>query len=377
MKIISRYVAREFLKIFSLSLVALICVFTIVDLFDLVDDIVKNHCLDGSATIQDGSGKSPCSLQTVVTYFLTKIPWLIFMITPISILLSTLLTLGTFSRNSEIIAMLANGISIYRLLIPLLILGFIASILLFIANETFIPWGNQISDMCRKIIKGRVLDSQMTKSSVWFRSPRENRIYNIKLLDPRRSELHGVTIYALDENFNIKERIDARVAQYVNGQWILHNGSQRTFTEDVLGRSQIGFVERKGFPIQPSFEEFQRIRKDPEEMTYRELERYIAELQSTGYDTSRYIVDLRGKVSFPFVSVVMVIIGFPFALRSPRSGASVSVGLSIFIGFSYWIILNLGLSLGHAQIFPPTLAAWVSHILFAAAGGYLILSTQT
>jgi lipopolysaccharide export system permease protein len=361
MKIIDRYLIREFLKIFFLGLIALICVFTIVDLFDLIDDIIKNQV----------------PLNILLVYFLTKIPWLIFFIMPISILLSTLLTLGAFSRHSEIIALLANGISIYRISLPLLILGLLASLFLFIANETFIPWSNQIADTCRRIIKNRPQDAQMTKSGIWFRSPKENRIYNIKLLDPHRNELHGVTIYTLDSNFNIKERIDVRVAKYLGKEWILYNGSQRTFQGGVLGGNQTIFAERRGFPIQPSFEEFQRIRKDPEEMTYRELKNYITELQSTGYDASRYIVDLRGKISFPFVSLVMVIIGIPFALKSPRSGTTVGIGLSIFIGFSYWIILNLGLSLGHAQIFPPLLAAWVSHILFVAAGGYLILSTQT
>ncbi len=73
----------------------------------------------------------------------------------------------------------------------------------------------------------------------------------------------------------------------------------------------------------------------------------------------------------------MVIIGFPFALKSPRSGAAFGVGLSVFIGLTYWILLQLGIALGHAQIFPPGLAAWIPNIMFACAGWYFILSTRT
>jgi len=361
MKILDRYIIREFLKIFSLGLIALICVFTVVDLFERVDDIVKS--------------KPPFGV--VITYFLAKIPSILFVTIPISILLSTLLTLGTLSRHSEIISMLANGISIYRISIPLLILGFMVSALVFIFNETVIPWANQQADACKQIIKGKPPASLIPKSGVWFRSPRENRIYNIKLLAPIQKELQGLTIYVLDDNFNIKERIDATKARYLDGEWILYAGSQRAFNSGVVGGSQTSFAERRKFPIQPTFEEFQRIRKDPEDMTYRELQRYIVELQSTGYDASRYVVDLHGKISFPFVSMVMVIIGFPFALKSPRSGTTVSIGLSIFIGFTYWIILNLGLSLGHAQLLPPLLSAWISHVLFASSGAYMLLSAQT
>lgn len=363
MKVIDRYIIREFLKIFSLALIALICVSVVVDLFERVDDIVKF--------------KPP--LQVTVTYFLAKIPSILFITTPISILLSTLLTLGTLSRNSEIISMFASGISAYRISIPLLILGFIVSVLLFIFNETIIPWANQQAEASKLIMKGKQPPSLIPKSGVWFRNRAENRIYNIKFLLPAQRELQGLTIYMLDDNFNIKERIDVRTARYTNGEWILYNGYRRIFNGEVIGGSLLPEFGKQGkkFSIQPTFEDFQRIRKDPEDMTYQELQKYIIELQSSGYDASRYKVDLHGKIAFPFVSMVMVIIGFPFALKSPRSGTSVSIGLSIFIGFSYWTLLNLGLSLGHAQLLPPFLSAWVSHILFASAGSYMILSVQT
>ena len=165
-------------------------------------------------------------------------------------------------------------------------------------------------------------------------------------------------------------------APYEIGTWTLFQGTERSLGNSGK-KTVINFEEKRDYHIPRSFEEFRRETKDPEDMNYRELREYIRTLTESGYDVSEYIVDLRAKFSYPFVSLVMVIIGFPFALKSPRSGAAMGVGISVFIGITYWVILQLGISLGHAHILPPLLAAWISHIVFACTGFYLILSTKT
>ena len=165
-------------------------------------------------------------------------------------------------------------------------------------------------------------------------------------------------------------------AHYELGTWTLFQGTERSLGNSDK-KTMINFQERQDYHIPRSFEDFRRETKKPEDMNYQELTVYINKLTAFGYDTSKYIVDLRAKFSYPFVSLVMVIIGFPFALKSPRSGTAMGVGLSVFIGLTYWIVLQLGISLGHGHILPPLVAAWISHMLFACAGLYLILSTRT
>ncbi len=420
MKILDRYISREFIKAFLFGMVALILVSTVVTLFERVDDIVEN---------------SP-PFQVTLGYFLARIPQLVIMIAPISILLTTLIVTGSFARNSEIIAMLAGGVSIYRILVPLLVIGFLTSIVMLGLNEFVVPTANRMSEECKRIIKGKPDTSQMAQIHIWYRGkraekvqhddiviPRENRIYSINALIPEGQKIHGLTVFELNEQFVPVTRVDAASAQYhppdapefeqeytdqafgrrvlqffktfpekviqvfhsadepdtpprAIGRWTLIQGSERTLT-DAERQAVMTFEERHDYVIPRSFEEFRRDTKDPEDMNYRELVQYIETLTTSGYDVSEYIVDLRAKFSYPFVSFVMVIIGFPFALKSPRSGAAMGVGLSVFIGLTYWIILQLGISLGHADILPPTLAAWISHIIFACAGLYLILSTRT
>jgi lipopolysaccharide export LptBFGC system permease protein LptF len=253
----------------------------------------------------------------------------------------------------------------------------------------------------------------MAKIQIWFRGTPEKRIYYINALIPERHEIQGLTIFELNDQFLPVKRVDALKAIYEltpsqpidrgmqpqkmwttkvgeflglsknqedgnsgQGKWILYQGTERSLGALEKG-TIMSFQERRDYHIRPSFNEFRQETKDPADMDYRELRAYIENLSASGYDVSKYVVDLRAKFAFPFVSFVMVIIGFPFALKSPRSGAVMGVGLSVFIGLTYWIILQFGISLGHGHILPPLLAAWISHIIFAATGFYLILSTRT
>lgn len=397
MKILDRYISREFLKMFAFGIIALILVSTVVDIFERMNDIAEH---------------TP-PLTVTITFFLARIPQVLFMITPISILLTTLLVTGRLARNSEIIAMLAGGVSIYRLMIPLLIIGFMMSVLMLGLNEFVVPTTNQIAEECKRIMKQKPDTRQMAKIQIWFRGDKNNRIYYINALIPEKLGIQGLTVFELNDQFLPVKRLDAAQGKYHPpkpkkeqppegwkkflpknpfdffssaeneemteenlGTWTLHQGTERTL-ESGQRQSIIQFKRRRDYVIPHSFEEFRRDTKKPEDMNYRELTRYIQTLTASGYDTSEYIVDLRAKLSYPFVSLVMIIIGFPFALKSPRSGAAFGVGLSVFIGLTYWILLQMAISLGHAHILPPLLAAWISHVIFASAGFYLVLSTRT
>lgn len=402
MKTLDRYIIREFFKVFLFGIVALIVVSTVVDIFERVNDIVE-HVPPISVTL---------------TYFFARIPQLLIMISPISMLLTTLLVTGSLARNSEIIAILANGISVYRILVPLLAVGLAVSLLMFGLNEFVVPAANRLAEESKRIMKQRPDDSQSAKIQIWFRGTQEKRLYYINALVPEQRIIYNLTVFELDDNFLPVKRLDAGHAKYhpppsqiqkeeerqgwqtqlvhilpkhfqdfiesetiENGEqelgtWTLHNGTERSF--DATGKQSVfNFQERTDYKIPRTFNEFRRETKDPEDMNYLELKRYIETLLASGYDVSKYAVDLRAKFSYPVVSLVMVIIGFPFALKSPRSGAAMGIGLSVFIGLTYWILLQLGISLGHAHILPPLIAAWISNILFAAAGFYLILSTRT
>jgi lipopolysaccharide export system permease protein len=116
--------------------------------------------------------------------------------------------------------------------------------------------------------------------------------------------------------------------------------------------------EEMDFPMKEDWESFQRSGWDSDEMSYAELRTYIQNIQASGYDATRYLVDLYSKLSYPLLNVIMVLIGIPpFALKTGRSGGvALSIGISMMIGFLYGIVFYVFISFGKSGILPPVFA---------------------
>ena len=112
-------------------------------------------------------------------------------------------------------------------------------------------------------------------------------------------------------------------------------------------------------------------------MTYAELNRYVTELQASGYYVINYIVQLHRKVAFPFVTVVMTLLAVPFAATTGRRGALYGIGIGIVMAIAYWIMLSVFGALGAGGAMSPLLAAWAPNILFGSAAAVMLLSVRT
>ena len=112
-------------------------------------------------------------------------------------------------------------------------------------------------------------------------------------------------------------------------------------------------------------------------MTYSELERYIAQLRSSGYHVVPYLVQLQRKVAFPFVTLIMTLLAVPFAVTTGRSGAIYGVGVGIVLALVYWTTLSIFGAMGAGGWISPMLGAWAPNILFGAAAAYLLLTVRT
>ena len=115
-------------------------------------------------------------------------------------------------------------------------------------------------------------------------------------------------------------------------------------------------------------EEFARVARSPEEMSYVQLRQYIDRLVKSGVSATRYMVDLHAKVATALVSLVMAILGVSFGLRTSRAGVMLWVGVCIPMGFLYYMLLVLGFSLGRGGVLPPLVAAWLPNVVFGTAG---------
>jgi lipopolysaccharide export system permease protein len=358
-RILHRYVVREYLKIFSLSLSSLIFIYMIVLFFQKMNIFIKYQA----------------PFYLIFEYIPYKIPEVIFQWTlPYSVLLATLLTLGTLSRHSEITAMKSGGISLYRITFPLLLVALIISSFSFLGNEYLVPFTNQKTQYLLDVKVRKEQPSSFFKNyKIWYRS--DHRIFNIQLLDPKKKILEGLTLYQFDDRFRCTQRIDAREVKWVDGRWRFYNGAMRYFDEGGSIR-MTPFMEME-FPLEENWESFEKIERASQEMSYTELRTYIQKIQSAGYDASRYLVDLYSKSSYPLLNLIMVLIGIPFALKTGRSGGvALSIGVSVMIGFAYGVTFYVFLSFGKSGILSPFLSSWIPTLLFGLGGIFTLMNVR-
>ncbi len=358
-RVLHRYVIREFLKIFALSLGSLILIYVVVLFFQKMSLFNRYQA----------------PFYLMFEYLLYRIPEATFQWTiPYAALLSTLLTLGMLSRHSEITAFKAGGISLYRITLPLIFIVLVISFLSFLANDYLVPFTNQETRYLLDVkVRKEPPASYFRNFKIWYRS--DHRILNIQLLDPEEKVLKGFTLYEFDDQFRCVQRVDAREARWAGEKWRLYDGATRDFDES--GSVRMTSFDEMDFPLKEDWGAFQKSTWDSDEMNYAELRAYIREIQASGYDPTRYKVALYSKLSYPLLNVIMVLIGIPFALKTGRSGGvALSIGISMIIGFIYGIVFYVFISFGNSGILPPIFACWIPTFLFGLAGIFTLMSIR-
>ena len=182
------------------------------------------------------------------------------------------------------------------------------------------------------------------------------------------------TFYFFDSSFRLIKRIDARSGTWKNGVWLIRNGITQDLEKDGgYNMSRFKQLELK-LPERP--EDFVRVEREPEEMGYQQLKRFAKRLRAEGYDATKYFVDINIKIAFPFVILIMALIGVPIALWKKDMSTPVAVSLGIVLCFAYLLILGLSRTLGFAGILPPVFSAWLANSLFFFLGIYLMINAN-
>jgi lipopolysaccharide export system permease protein len=179
------------------------------------------------------------------------------------------------------------------------------------------------------------------------------------------------TFYFFDKDFQLVKRIDAQRGIWTGDQWKIEKGI-------ILETSNGGDYEAKRFEdiyleLPESPQTFMRVEKEPEEMNYWQLKRYSERVRSEGYDNTTYLVDMNLKIVFPFITLILMVIGIPVALREGRGGSPTAVALGIVICFLYLTTLAIARSLGLSGMLPPLLSAWMPNGIFLLFGVYLMM----
>ncbi|MBN2383740.1 LPS export ABC transporter permease LptG [bacterium] len=363
-RLLDFYIGREFLKKFLLLCGIIIVITIILEFITEIRDYIRYDA----------------AFVDFITYILLRIPFFLVLSVHMAVLITTILTINIFSRNNELTAMKACGVSLYRAAMPIFILSFLISLGVLFFNERVVPKTNAMAEEISDYkIKKRSKPSLFTHNKNWYRGS-NNSIYSFASFDQRegRNVLNGFLLYTLDEHFQPIQKVEAQQVHWNDAErsWYYHNGEVTHYKRDGTPSDRTIFSSLKA-DLTEKISDFRREIKDSDKMNYRELQSYVASLRDKGIDTTLYQTDLLAKLSMPFISFVIALFGIPFAITFQRSGTLVGIGFSIFIGMVYFVAYRMGISLGHGNQLPPFLAAWGPNLLFIVIGLYLILRART
>lgn len=361
-QILDDYVLRQFLEYLGLILATFIVLTLVFTFFELLGDIIRNRV----------------ALVTVGDYLLNVIPSMLYLMTPLSVLIAVLVTFGLLQKSNELTAMKATGVSLYRLIVPVVILAALLSATMFVFEQFYLPYANQRQDALRNEIKGKPAQTYLNPRRKWiFGEHRE--IYYYEFFDGERNQFGNLSVFRLDPNqFGLADRTFAARAHWDENldKWVLEQGWRRSFTGNVVSDYRTFDISTFAHMDEPP-SYFKKEVKQYSEMNFEELKSYIRELQQSGFDVVRLRVQLYKKISFPLITMVMAILAIPFALAAGRQGALRGVATAIGIAVIYWMTSGLFEAMGNVNQLPAALAAWSPDLIFALLGGYFILKVPT
>jgi lipopolysaccharide export system permease protein len=349
-RILDRYLLREFLAYSALGVGTFIGLFVVVDLFEKLDVFVDHHT----------------SPMVVARYYAYGLPAIITEVLPIALLLGSLLGLSQLRKHNELTAMQGSGESPWRLARPLLAVAFIAAAAQYAMNELIGPQAyTEQQRILVEDIKEQLQSDRQSRAEIRLLGAR-NRFWVAQFFDAKTATLRGVSVQLLQRPI-LRGRIDAASARYVDRSWRFSNGYNRVFhdsTETALAFTLYGTSDMEEEP-----RDFARLDEDPFHMNMRNLRAFARRLRESGGETQKHMTNFHIRASFPLADLVMVLLGAALSLRVVRGGnVALGFGLSVSIGFAYFALIRVGQALGYNGDLPPMLAAWLGNLVFGALG---------
>ena len=332
------------------SLVAFLTVAIVVDLFERLDTFIDHEV----------------PAKMVVQYYSATLPFLFMLILPISALIGVLFGLGGMARRNELIAITSNGVSLYRILRPVLAIGVVTSIVGLFFTIEVVPRGNDVSrEIYDHEIKGRPRISGSSRRDLNYLGA-GGRFFLIRRYEGDAGRMEEVVVQQFAAG-TLVHRIDASLAEWEGGEWVFREGFLRRF--DEAGLESIEAFEERRFPeITETPRDFLRIVKEPDEMTLRELREHRHRTRLSGGDVTKLQVNEHMRFSFPAATFIVMLLGAPLTGAIRRGGHALGFGIALLVGFVYYVLLQIGETFGQNGTLPPFLAAWLPNLVFIAGG---------
>lgn len=360
LKLMDFYILKQFISKLVATTIAFIVIFIVVDIIDHLDKFID----------------ASMPAVAILKYYIYTIPWFVSIGFPMAMLLSTVFTLSILQKNSELTAIKASGVGFRRIATPLLIMGFIFSLLSFGFDNYVVTKHYQKRLLLEEEHGIRKSRTKNAKKRNIYRQLDANTILSIKRFQFNNKMAYGISIQKFDGQ-SLTYRLDSPKMQWNDKEhsWIIPNYTIRQWNNGQLEFSTHNQDSTMYSEITPI--DLTRETGKPEEMDYKNLAEFVEKLQRNGIYEPRWAVNLHFKTALAGTSFLMVLFGLSLAIRKPRSSLAIGVGMSIGVIFLYYAVLKFGQTLGYKGALNPFISVWGPNFLFFLIGSYLFSRTKT
>lgn len=350
MKIVDRYLIKQFLSTIIFSIVGFTALFVIIDMMENLDDFIDQNV----------------NAFVILKYYGVFVPEIIKLMMPVAILFSSLFTSGKMSTSNELTALKASGVSFYRFMTPLVLLSFLFSVGLIYFGGYVVPLSNKtkVELELKYLNRGH---TQMGRNIFFQDSP--TRTVRITFFDESRLDARGVSIQEFSpEDLTVMiERIDAEHMLYdtLDTKWVVLNGTYRKFEKDGQKLEYFSALDLDTLNFRPKDLALKQLKT--QEMNLDELEQAIQDQRDAGYNPNRLLIEYHSRYAFAMTGFIVVLFGLPLSANNRKAGMALQFGINILITFVYMGIMQITQAFGKNGALNPILTAWLVNIIFFVA----------
>ena len=360
MNLIDRYIIKTFISTLLFAMIALCVIFIIVNLLERLDDFLDQNA----------------GFMVIAKYYIYYLPAILQILTPVATLLSTLFTIGRMSTINEITAMKSGGMSLYRIMLPVI---FIA-ILLSFGQLYFNGWVVPVANKNKNEIEKKYLNVSSTGAPIYNLYFRDKPTTNVMMQYYDANSKTGSRVSIEEFSEEMKPRLVKRAEagqifwDTAKSVWIMKDAIIREYFANKVGIQRVGEYEVK---LMISHDQISKLQQSPDEMTFTESRDYIEILKTGGKDVRMQLIDYHGKWAFPFANLIVILFGVPFASVRRKGGIAIQIGAAMVVSFTYMIFTKVSQTISFAYGFDPVFSGWVANIIFFIVGIITILRTKT
>jgi len=355
MKILDRYLIKNFLQTILFGLLTFTLLFVVIDMMENLGDFLDQNV----------------SANILIQYYLVFTPEMIRLMTPVAVLLASLFTVGRMANMNELTAIKSSGISLYRFMAPFLITAILISLFSIYFGGYLVP----IANKHKIFLEQKYMNRNLVRPGwdIYFQDGK-TRIVTIAYYDNIQGQANQISIQEFDPNDKTKliSRTDAFRMKYdsTKSAWDIFDGITRTFTDTNEIVERFSFKKFKELSFKP--EDVAQKQRKMDEMTLSDLKIYADEQLRTGNDPTSTQIEYQSRIAFAFSSVIVVLFGLPISANRRRSGLAIQFGINLLITFLYLVFMKISQAFGKNGVMNPFMTAWLANFIFLIAAIYNI-----